>query len=568
MGDLFDEFMRELERRRAEAEGRAPDGDPADPPDGDDDDPRPADADGAERRRRRTIATTPRTERRRGRRRRRPRRRRPRDEPTRRSAAARRPRRTSRRAAAGARRRARRPREARRPPGRRPRRRRRPAVPRARSCRAASGSRSSSSSSPSSSCSPVRHRPLDRRDLVPERRLRQRVLDPPRRPGRPVRRRPASLALVVLLGNLWLAGRLAPPARSRAAGPPPQVGGPPGRGPAPGRAERAHGAATGGPFGGVGGPGARAGRGDRRSRSTSTTCPDLVPDRHLGHRRASPCCSRIGIAGAVSGAWETAAAVDQPRAVLARPARSSDPVFGRDISFFLFDLPFFRFVQSLVNGLLLASLPWSARGTSLSRHARRRGVRHPRPRPPRGDRRAVPAVGRLRLPAGQVRARLQHRPGVATGVSFTDANARFMAYDVLTFLSGLAGALLIAGAFTRWMWPLGAVVIVWFSASLVLGRLYPEAIQRFTRRPQHVRPGGAVHREQHRDDAPRLRARRVGATDLRRARRRSPRRRSGTRRTRSPTPACGTTARCRRRWTSSRPSASTTTSSTWTRTAT
>ena len=40
--------------------------------------------------------------------------------------------------------------------------------------------------------------------------------------------------------------------------------------------------------------------------------------------------------------------------------------------------------------------------------------------------------------------------------------------------------LLVAGAFTRWMWPLGLVVIVWFSASLVLGRLYPEAIQRLT----------------------------------------------------------------------------------------
>ena len=32
-----------------------------------------------------------------------------------------------------------------------------------------------------------------------------------------------------------------------------------------------------------------------------------------------------------------------------------------------------------------------------------------------------------------------------TGVGYTDANARFLAYDVLTLLSGVAGALLIAG---------------------------------------------------------------------------------------------------------------------------
>jgi hypothetical protein len=70
--------------------------------------------------------------------------------------------------------------------------------------------------------------------------------------------------------------------------------------------------------------------------------------------------------------------------------------------------------------------------------------------------------------------------GVATGVSYTDANARFLAYDVLTLVSGVAAALLVAGAFTRWMWPLGMIVIVWVSASLVLGRVYPEAIQRLT----------------------------------------------------------------------------------------
>ena len=73
--------------------------------------------------------------------------------------------------------------------------------------------------------------------------------------------------------------------------------------------------------------------------------------------------------------------------------------------------------------------------------------------------------------------------GIATGVSFTDQNAQFFAYDVLTVLSGLAAALLVGGAFTRMIWPLGLVVGVWFLASLVVGRLYPEAIQRFTVQP-------------------------------------------------------------------------------------
>ena len=35
---------------------------------------------------------------------------------------------------------------------------------------------------------------------------------------------------------------------------------------------------------------------------------------------------------------------------------STDPVFGRDIGFFLFELPFLRLVQALFNGIVLASL--------------------------------------------------------------------------------------------------------------------------------------------------------------------------------------------------------------------
>jgi hypothetical protein len=73
--------------------------------------------------------------------------------------------------------------------------------------------------------------------------------------------------------------------------------------------------------------------------------------------------------------------------------------------------------------------------------------------------------------------------GVAEGVSFTDQNAQFFAFDVLTVLSGLAAALLVGGAFARVLWPLGFTIAVWFLASIIIGRLYPEAIQRFTVEP-------------------------------------------------------------------------------------
>ena len=77
-------------------------------------------------------------------------------------------------------------------------------------------------------------------------------------------------------------------------------------------------------------------------------------------------------------------------------------------------------------------------------------------------------------------------------MSYTDQNAQFLAFDVLTVISGIAAALLVGGAFTRMLWPLGLTIAVWFVASLVIGRLYPEAIQRFTVDAEPVRAGSAA----------------------------------------------------------------------------
>ena len=83
-----------------------------------------------------------------------------------------------------------------------------------------------------------------------------------------------------------------------------------------------------------------------------------------------------------------------------------------------------------------------------------------------------------------------------------------------------------------------------------------------------VRAGGALHREQHRDDPDGVRAGRVGARGRSRARRGSTPPPSRRRRTRSGTPGCGTTDRWVPRSTSSSASVATTTSSTSTPTAT
>jgi uncharacterized membrane protein (UPF0182 family) len=286
------------------------------------------------------------------------------------------------------------------------------------------------------------------------------------------------IATIVLLANLWIAGRLTPPAD-------------PAR---PGRlralAERMSEAQRqserntrlsgqfrgpfGGPFGSPSGPG---GREEAVFGFGAEDLPDFVPLAKwvLG---GFALLLALGVAGAVSGTWDTLL-LWANRVPFSPDGPVVDPVFGRDIGFFLFELPFFRLVQSLASGLLLASLA-IAGARYLVATTRGGEVFITRVRV------HLAVLGGLYLLSVAFGYQLDKYElvysgaGVATGVSFTDANARFLAYDVLTFLSGLAGALLVAGAFTRWMWPLGLIVGVWFAASIVLGRLYPEAIQRFS----------------------------------------------------------------------------------------
>ena len=71
------------------------------------------------------------------------------------------------------------------------------------------------------------------------------------------------------------------------------------------------------------------------------------------------------------------------------------------------------------------------------------------------------------------------------------------------------------------LWPLGLTIGVWFLASLVIGRLYPEAIQRFTVEPNQYAQEERYIAQQHRDDPARVRARRLGGPVVPRRGRRS-----------------------------------------------
>ncbi len=188
----------------------------------------------------------------------------------------------------------------------------------------------------------------------------------------------------------------------------------------------------------------------------------------------------LGIAGTVAGRWETIQlwAHQVPYAVAGAPP-VTDPVFGRDIGFFLFQLPFIRLLQSvattlLVGSLILAGARYAVGLVEAGLQLTTRVRVH------------LAVLGGLLLILIAVGYQLDKlelvysNRGVATGVSYTDAHAQFLAFDVLTVIAALAGAFLVGAAFTRWVWPLGFAVASWLVASFVLGTVYPALVQQFS----------------------------------------------------------------------------------------
>ena len=113
-----------------------------------------------------------------------------------------------------------------------------------------------------------------------------------------------------------------------------------------------------------------------RSPSMPTRCRTSRPSSSAAWR-SSPCSPRVGTAGALSGSWETIL-LWQNRVPFAAAGATAvvDPVFGRDVSYYLFELPFLRLVQAIVG------------------RAPRRGARRRRRALPRWQRRAAAASRR------------------------------------------------------------------------------------------------------------------------------------------------------------------------------
>ncbi len=172
------------------------------------------------------------------------------------------------------------------------------------------------------------------------------------------------------------------------------------------------------------------------------------------------------------------------------PAGLVDPLFGKDISFFLFQYPVIDTVNTMVRGLLavsalLTALVYLFRGGIV----------------PMGKLFTVePAVKRhlgvlvslflMSLSLGFVLDRyglLLTEHGVLYGASYTDAHVRLMMLSVMAALTGIA-AIIVPLFAARRSFGMPLIALGGLVAVYVLGlRVYPEAVQSF-----HVSPNESV----------------------------------------------------------------------------
>jgi uncharacterized protein len=167
---------------------------------------------------------------------------------------------------------------------------------------------------------------------------------------------------------------------------------------------------------------------------------------------------------------------------------TADPTFGVDVGFYLFELPFWSFVQTwLFTALVLATL------LSAGAHYLLGGIR------PEAEEKLTPAarmhlflllIGLLAVRGWGYwldRYSLNYSPrGTVTGASYTDVNAELPALYLLIGATVVA-IVMVAVALRRGGFLLpGAAVGLLIVASIILQGAYPAAIQRLQVDPQEL----------------------------------------------------------------------------------
>jgi uncharacterized membrane protein (UPF0182 family) len=181
------------------------------------------------------------------------------------------------------------------------------------------------------------------------------------------------------------------------------------------------------------------------------------------------------------------------------PFGQTDPVLGRDLSYYVFDLPWLNFLQGWLLWLVLLSLVGAALVYLASYSAERLtaqvqvvGERRPWLRLSRPAERHLLILGAVAL--GLIAwgyqlnmARLLYSTmGASYGASYTDVHARLPVMTLLSVIAALGAVILLVNMFVRVRWLPYAAVGAWLLVAFLGGSLYPSLLQRLAVVPNEM----------------------------------------------------------------------------------
>ncbi len=164
----------------------------------------------------------------------------------------------------------------------------------------------------------------------------------------------------------------------------------------------------------------------------------------------------------------------------AAPFGVTDPIFQRDVGYYVFTLPVYQFLVNWLGGIIILTALATAvtYALGLGRVQFTAAVK---------SHLSALGVAFLAINAWSYQldiAALVYSPrGVVFGASYTDVNAQLPAYNILTFLAIALAVLLLVNIFVRALKAIGIAVALWIAAAILLGEMYPGFVQNFEVKP-------------------------------------------------------------------------------------
>jgi uncharacterized membrane protein (UPF0182 family) len=174
-----------------------------------------------------------------------------------------------------------------------------------------------------------------------------------------------------------------------------------------------------------------------------------------------------------SGQWQTILAFFNQK-----PFNVSDPIWHNDVSFYVFSLPFYRFLWGWLLGVVILMTlitfgVYASRAGFQNLQFPAKAVRHL----------SVLAAAFSLLLAVHYRLDIYElllsKRGFVYGVGYADVAARVPAYWIMTVLMVLIAIGLLVNTIGARLTPLPAALVVWLGAAFILLVIFPGVIQQF-----------------------------------------------------------------------------------------